>query len=95
MQSIYVLYASVAVFILSLVTFLFTRYLWNGLDSRIDDSGTIGFSEIDKQNVRGRFGLNQAVLDKSVVKHDAQKARLVKLEGQFEVDTVDSFVGVN
>ena len=92
MQPIYVLYAALAVFTVSLTLYLLTRSMWNGLDARIDDSGTIGFSEIDKQNVRGRFGLNQNVIEKSVRKHDGQKARLEKLEAHFKTDF---FVGVN
>ncbi len=92
MQPLYVLYAALAVFTTSLALFLLTRHMWNGLDARIDDSGTIGFSKIDEANVRGRFGLNEAVIDKSVVKHDVQKARLVKLEAYFKADY---FVGVN
>jgi len=92
MQSIYVLYSALAVFAFSLSLFLFIKYLWRGLDARIDDSGTIGFSKMDEANIRGKFDLNRVVLDKSVARHDTQKARLVKLESVFEVDT---FVGVN
>jgi len=92
MQPIYVLYAALTVFVVSLFLFLFTRHLWNGLDARIDDSGTIGFSKMDEANIRGKFDLNRAVLDKSVARHDAQKSRLVKLERFFEAD---NFVGVN
>ena len=92
MQPVYVLYATFAVFVTSIALYLLARHMWNGLDARIDDFGTIGFSKTDEANVRGRFSLNQNVIDKSVVRHDTQKSRLVKLEEYFKSDY---FVGVN